>query len=146
RQFVLSLKSLPDFAKQCGCSERTLGNMLAGKPVDRETVKVVADKLQIKPWYLLISDTEKVRQGLGTSDASPPITTADQSAKPVLPRSVVAGFNRLLQIPKVLSDFIGRADQIAALSDRLRGNGGPVKLSALHGMGGIGKTSLAVRV
>ena len=46
----------------------------------------------------------------------------------------------------MLTDFTGRKDQIRDLAGRLRGDGGKIGLSALQGMGGVGKTSLAVRV
>ncbi len=54
--------------------------------------------------------------------------------------------SRLFQLPKVLNDFVGRATELREIIDRLRGDGGRIGLSALRGMGGVGKTTLAVRV
>jgi predicted ATPase len=54
---------------------------------------------------------------------------------------------RLFQLPTAPADFTGRQDEIQTVADRLRASqGGLVGLSALCGMGGVGKTSLAVRV
>lgn len=54
--------------------------------------------------------------------------------------------NRPLQLPAVVPDFIGHEDEIRDMVNRLRGIGAKIEISALRGMGGIGKTSLAVRV
>lgn len=54
--------------------------------------------------------------------------------------------SRLSQLPAVVADFTGREDEIRRMVGLLRGDGGRVGVSALRGMGGVGKTSLAVRV
>ncbi|MFJ7248225.1 AfsR/SARP family transcriptional regulator [Kitasatospora sp. NPDC098652] len=49
------------------------------------------------------------------------------------------------QLPSGLPDFTGRTEELDALTDRLAGAGGrAVVVSALDGMGGVGKTALAV--
>ncbi|MET7279221.1 NB-ARC domain-containing protein [Kribbella sp. NPDC005582] len=53
------------------------------------------------------------------------------------------------RLPNDVPDFVGRAEQIAAVSELLTGGGqapGVVVISAIAGMGGVGKTALAVRV
>ncbi|RGD61020.1 AfsR family transcriptional regulator [Kitasatospora xanthocidica] len=51
------------------------------------------------------------------------------------------------QLPSGLPDFTGRTEEVEALTDRLAGAGGrAVVVSALDGMGGVGKTTLAVHV
>ncbi|MFI5729550.1 ATP-binding protein [Kribbella sp. NPDC051587] len=53
------------------------------------------------------------------------------------------------RLPTDVADFVGRTEQIAAVSDLLTGGGqvpGVVVISAIAGMGGVGKTALAVRV
>ncbi|MFB6725585.1 NB-ARC domain-containing protein [Kribbella sp. NPDC056345] len=52
-------------------------------------------------------------------------------------------------LPADVVDFVGRAEQIAKVSDLLSGGDqapGVVVISAIAGMGGVGKTALAVRV
>ncbi|MFD5328101.1 BTAD domain-containing putative transcriptional regulator [Streptomyces sp. NPDC127092] len=52
---------------------------------------------------------------------------------------------RPAQLPADLPDFTGRGAAVDALADRLAGAGGrAVVVSALDGMGGVGKTTLAV--
>ncbi|MBD0695153.1 AfsR/SARP family transcriptional regulator [Streptomyces sp. CBMA123] len=51
------------------------------------------------------------------------------------------------QLPSGLPDFIGRAEELDTLADQLAGAGGrAVAVSALDGMGGVGKTALAVHL
>ncbi|MFD5431055.1 BTAD domain-containing putative transcriptional regulator [Kitasatospora sp. NPDC127067] len=51
------------------------------------------------------------------------------------------------QLPSGLPDFTGRTEEAETLADRLAGAGGrAVVVSALDGMGGVGKTTLAVHV
>ncbi|WP_316526728.1 AfsR/SARP family transcriptional regulator [Kitasatospora brasiliensis] len=51
------------------------------------------------------------------------------------------------QLPSGLPDFTGRAEEVETLADQLSGAGGrAVVVSALDGMGGVGKTTLAVHV
>ncbi|MFJ8627838.1 AfsR/SARP family transcriptional regulator [Kitasatospora sp. NPDC093550] len=51
------------------------------------------------------------------------------------------------QLPSGLPDFTGRSEEVEALLDRLAAAGGrAVVVSALDGMGGVGKTTLAVHV
>ncbi|MFE5583304.1 BTAD domain-containing putative transcriptional regulator [Kitasatospora sp. NPDC056531] len=51
------------------------------------------------------------------------------------------------QLPASLPDFTGRVEEVETLADRLSGAGGrAVVVSALDGMGGVGKTTLAVHV
>ncbi|PKV89833.1 BTAD domain-containing putative transcriptional regulator [Streptomyces sp. TLI_146] len=49
------------------------------------------------------------------------------------------------QLPQDIADFTGRSDEVDRLCATLE-KGGIVALSAISGMGGIGKTALAVRV
>ena len=53
--------------------------------------------------------------------------------------------DRLFQLPSLIPNFVGRDEEISELVSRVCG-GGRVGLSALKGMGGVGKTTLAVHV
>ncbi|MER7754764.1 BTAD domain-containing putative transcriptional regulator [Kitasatospora sp. NPDC097643] len=58
-----------------------------------------------------------------------------------------AGWQPPAQLPAGLPDFTGRTEEVDTLADRLAGAGGrAVVVSALDGMGGVGKTTLAVHV
>ena len=52
----------------------------------------------------------------------------------------------LFQLSAVVADFTGPEDEFQRMVARLHGDGGAVGLSALQGMGGVGKTSLAEKV
>jgi DNA-binding SARP family transcriptional activator len=59
------------------------------------------------------------------------------------PAAAAPPWRRPAQLPPDLDDFVGRADEISALTEALRAPGAVVGLTGLDGMG---KTSLAVRV
>src|SRR5262249_12310505 len=50
------------------------------------------------------------------------------------------------QLPADVADFTGRATQMEKLLDVLSAPGGRFAMSAIEGMGGVGKTALAVHV
>ena len=138
--------SITDFAREkCACADSTLRKILARKPVDGQTLIDIARELHLDHWHVLLSDAERVRIGLASDDSVPeksaPLAAKQVAAQPTAPLSPF-----LFQLPSVLPDFTGRKAQVQELAARLRGQGGKIGLSALRGMGGIGKTSLAVRV
>ena len=134
-----------DFAAQCNCGETTWRKMEAGKPVDGATLQDIAAKLKLD-WHDLLSEAERKRLGVGQSGAGPwtPPAGAAPSAAPVSAASLLA--SRLFQLPPVPPDFIGREELIRDLTRRLGEDAGRAPLAALRGMGGAGKTSLAIRV
>lgn len=75
-----------------------------------------------------------------------PHLTLKEPAELEAAQRLSASPNRLFQLPAHLSDFVAREHEVTELVNRLRGNGGRVGLSALKGMGGVGKTTLAVQV
>ncbi|WP_225728562.1 MULTISPECIES: BTAD domain-containing putative transcriptional regulator [unclassified Nocardia] len=50
------------------------------------------------------------------------------------------------QLPPDIADFTGREDIVEALAAQLTDDGGAVAISAVGGMGGVGKTALALHV
>ncbi|MET8545746.1 BTAD domain-containing putative transcriptional regulator [Kitasatospora sp. NPDC004799] len=77
-------------------------------------------------------------------DAS--LLPAGATAGPVEP-AATDGWQAPDQLPLGLPDFTGRTEEAESLTDRLRTAGGrAVVVSALDGMGGVGKTTLAVHV
>ncbi|WP_188296464.1 AfsR/SARP family transcriptional regulator [Streptomyces sp. CBMA156] len=72
---------------------------------------------------------------------------ANATTGPAEPAAVTAGWQAPDQLPSGLTDFTGRAEEAELLADRLADAGGrAVVVSALDGMGGVGKTTLAVHV
>ncbi|MBN9519508.1 tetratricopeptide repeat protein [bacterium] len=124
--------SIVDFAAECKIGEKTLLKVLAGEAVDFATLDKLAAKLKINHWHELLAVEERAK--LAPVSSAPP---------PPGPPLVV---NRLAQLPAVVADFTGRADEARRMAALLRGDGGRGGVSALRGMGGVGKTSLAVKV
>ncbi|MEU5869787.1 tetratricopeptide repeat protein [Nonomuraea sp. NPDC047529] len=58
------------------------------------------------------------------------------------PVTEVAAPPRLVNLPRHTRTFVGRGDELAALEAALRG-GGEVVVAAVHGLGGVGKSTLA---
>ncbi|MFI5729552.1 ATP-binding protein [Kribbella sp. NPDC051587] len=70
---------------------------------------------------------------------------AELSAAAARPKAITGAHG----FPADVTDFVGRAEQIATVSDLLTGDRhapGVVVISAIAGMGGVGKTALTVRV
>ena len=76
--------------------------------------------------------------GVGSSEI-PQITAPSFS---ITPQST----NRLFQLPTLLLDFVGREAEIHEIVPRLAGDSGRMGMLALKGMGGVGKTTLAIRI
>jgi cytidylate kinase len=92
---------------------------------------------------------------LGGSAQGAVITTGDGNVIVRIDVSEVAAIDRLLQkshpsplhqLPADVADFAGRGTQMEKLLDVLSAPGGRVAISAIDGMGGLGKTTLAVHV
>ncbi|MFI7108348.1 tetratricopeptide repeat protein [Nonomuraea sp. NPDC050227] len=58
------------------------------------------------------------------------------------PVTEVAAPPRLVNLPRRTRTFVGRDEELAALATALRG-GGEVVVAAVHGLGGVGKSTLA---
>jgi transcriptional regulator with XRE-family HTH domain len=107
--------------KTSGVSLRTLGRIERGvDPVFPNTLHIIAGCLGVSYDSLLL-------------DAAPALQNPDPGTS-------------LFQLPSLLSDFVSRDEEIRDMVARLCSDGGCVGLSALKGMGGVGKTTLAVKV
>ncbi|MET9252009.1 FxSxx-COOH system tetratricopeptide repeat protein, partial [Nonomuraea sp. NPDC003709] len=62
----------------------------------------------------------------------------------VRPVTEVVAPPRLVNVPRLSRAFVGRGDELARLEAALRG-GGEVVVAAVHGLGGVGKSTLAAR-
>lgn len=137
--------SVVDFAAKCHCGETTWRKVESGEPVDADTLQGIAERLKLH-WHDLLSEAERKRLGLGQPSAGPrkPPDGPPPSTEPisVAPRPG----SRLFQLPPVPSDFTGRAEQIREGTRRLGAEAGSRAVTAFRGMGGVGKTSLAVRI
>jgi tetratricopeptide (TPR) repeat protein/predicted ATPase len=98
----------------------------------------VADNLKLSSWCELLTDKE--RESLDI--VLPPNPESDKDRAFSRP----APLSRLFQLPAAIADFTGREEERRRLASLVRDESGKVGLSAVRGMGGIGKTTLAVQV
>jgi hypothetical protein len=140
-------KSIVDYADELDCGEKTLRKLLSGEKVAAETLKSVGKKIgKGVHWHTLLSPSEKKRIGVDEADAEASTPAVQDKAAPAAPAPTPPFASRLFQLPAVLIDFAGREKDIAEIAGQLRGTEGRPRSSVLHGMGGTGKTSLAVKV
>jgi NB-ARC domain len=145
RLFEQSGLSLVNFAASIPIADSTLRSMLAGGPIDAKTLVKVAKKFGIH-WHALLSAAERTRIGVGQPA---PVSFASVFDAPVNRMSSSTDSrvsSRLFQLPAALADFTGREQQIVDIGRRLCAVPSEAGLPALRGMGGVGKTSLAIRV
>jgi hypothetical protein len=120
-----------ELAELCGLSVRAISDMERGRTRRpyRRNVMVVADALRLSgpQRELLVRESRSVPE-----DGGMPGTVAAASVA--------------RQLPPAVSPFVGRADELAALTGWLqdcRGDGGTVVIAAVAGTAGAGKTGLA---
>jgi transcriptional regulator with XRE-family HTH domain len=127
-------------ADRSGLSVRAISAMERGrtaKPYQR-SVQLLAEALALPdPEHAILMEALVSARG---SDMAP---TAPAAGTDV--HDVTAGA-RPTQLPADIFEFTGRSVQLAWLFDILAGRGGegPVRIAAITGAGGIGKTALAV--
>jgi hypothetical protein len=119
--------------------------MEAGERVDAETLRAIAESLKLH-WYELLSEAEREILGVGQPGAAPWTPPAGPPLSAALASAAALPGSRLFQLPPVPPDFTGREEQVRDLTRRLVEDAGRFPVAALRGMGGAGKTSLAIRV
>ncbi|MGD8860331.1 MAG: tetratricopeptide repeat protein [Myxococcales bacterium] len=110
-------------AYKAGVGEKTLKRMEAGSTATPrpETVAAVAGALGITPQELFASVDQAMAAGV---DETPPPAVH--------------------QLPRPPRNFTGRAQELSEIEAHLAGDDAPIV--GIHGMGGVGKTCLALRV
>ncbi|MEV4615705.1 BTAD domain-containing putative transcriptional regulator [Kitasatospora sp. NPDC049258] len=116
---------------RCGRQAESLG-------VYADTRRLLIDELGVEP-------------GAGLATMHSRILAADPALLPspasAAPDPEAAGFLPPAQLPADVSDFSGRSKLVSELRDVLRsGSGQAVVVTSLAGIGGVGKTTLAVHV
>jgi tetratricopeptide (TPR) repeat protein/transcriptional regulator with XRE-family HTH domain len=108
-----------------------------------DTVRRLADALDLRDGArdeFVASAGRRLARGDSTMVASGPGSHTDaRRREPVIPR----------ELPGAVRDFVGRADEMSALSGLLENKGGAkprtVVIPAIVGMAGVGKTALALQ-
>ncbi|MFF1811535.1 BTAD domain-containing putative transcriptional regulator [Streptomyces sp. NPDC058251] len=112
------------------------GRQAEALAVYADTRRMLADELGVDPRAGLKELQHRILQA-DPGLAEPSAPAAEPAAAPVLPA----------QLPATVPDFTGRTSFVAELSDVLASAEGRVMaVSALAGIGGVGKTTLAVHV
>ncbi|MFG1797071.1 BTAD domain-containing putative transcriptional regulator [Nocardia sp. NPDC049149] len=117
------------------------GRQAEALAVYADTRKVLIERLGIEPGQQLA----ELHQRILRADLPAPHRTTESAAPAVRPpRRAVA---RVAQLPADVVDFTGRADMVRRISEWLtRTDGFSVPVCVIGGMGGIGKSALAVHV
>ncbi|WP_280470478.1 AfsR/SARP family transcriptional regulator [Nocardia brasiliensis] len=118
--------------------------------------RALVDGVGVEPGPELSVVHERILRGAmppiaasGGADATPDSSSGTGAFEPTTRSG--AGIERGLdpvpaQLPPDIADFTGREQLVAELADQLTGAGSAVAISAVGGMGGVGKTTLALHV
>ncbi|MFG2399289.1 AfsR/SARP family transcriptional regulator [Streptomyces lydicus] len=114
------------------------GRQAEALAVYADTRRLLADELGVDPCASLSELQQRILQADPDLDA-PDVTFDTDPAGPAVVRPQ--------QLPATVADFTGRASFVSELGDQLAtAEGSVMAVSALTGIGGVGKTTLAVHV
>jgi transcriptional regulator with XRE-family HTH domain/tetratricopeptide (TPR) repeat protein len=142
-----------ELAQAAGLSPRSVSDLERGvnRTARKDTARLLADALSLAgPQRALFEAAARGRAPAAQAVDAQPLTEPRPATAPELPRqSGSPGPQQRLiprQLPAAVPMFVGRAEELAALIETLcgPGSGAPVVV-ATTGMGGVGKTTLAVR-
>jgi tetratricopeptide (TPR) repeat protein/transcriptional regulator with XRE-family HTH domain len=120
-------------AEKAGLSEQAISMLERGsrRRPRIDTVRSLVEALELAP-----DDGYRLARAARGARRQPPTPPDTPSSIPMIPR----------QLPPTLSDFTGRGAELKSLMELLSSTArtGTVRMAAVTGMGGVGKTSLAV--
>jgi tetratricopeptide (TPR) repeat protein/transcriptional regulator with XRE-family HTH domain len=130
-----------ELAERSGLSVRTIGNLERGSarwPYP-DSVRRLADALGLdgvaRSEFIAAAGRRLAADSSGGEDGPATGAACREDAGPVVPR----------QLPAAAFGFVGRREQLAALTRLLQLPGGTAVITAIGGTAGVGKTALAVQ-
>jgi hypothetical protein len=129
------------FAGDVGVSDKQVRNWIANKSLPNDTITIERvlfgrDQKQYAVWRMELRDAlKRTRIGSAPTGQAPGEAAPIIRAQPDVPAS-----NIPIRVPE---HFLGRDDALAAVEAALGRYEGRVAITALHGLRGVGKTTLA---
>jgi transcriptional regulator with XRE-family HTH domain len=139
-----------ELAEAAGLSLRSISDLERGIATTprRETVRLLADVLQLtgpaRAGFAAVARGRPVAAAAAVAAAA--VAAAAVAAAAVDGAAVGGGAAAIRTLPRDISSFIGRQEELRELVDVAVGSGGVVGIHAIGGMAGVGKTAFAVHV